>query len=372
MGEDATVDLPGLERSRLATGVRFLRLHYYADPEKDERWLAQVEQEMSDTPNDFKREILMAELTGHPYFDNDKLAEYYKSCPKPVWTLGLPNHTADVHVVLRKFLEREVWPVKGQFGPTIGRIDFWDKVRPNCLYMISADPALGLTKKGDPDSCAAKVFETMSWTEVACAEGKWNTHEFGMILNWLGRYFNMALIGVERNTHGEAVLNTLEFEAMYPQAVGEHMGPGIYYHTEWDDRITKQEPTRKPGWPTTTKTKTLALDMLAYGLISGQITIRDAKTIAQMMRFVHLPDGKYGGEAGSHDDNVLAAAIGAALLNMRPIKTTFVAEQMPISPSAINVMAEFAKRNDDMPAGFDPWASILANRAEEDEYQENF
>lgn len=52
-------ELPGLERKDLPSGDRYLKLHHYADPDKDLAWLEQVRREMSGTPAQFKQQILM-------------------------------------------------------------------------------------------------------------------------------------------------------------------------------------------------------------------------------------------------------------------------------------------------------------------------
>ncbi|RYG33579.1 hypothetical protein EON81_17815 [bacterium] len=54
--------IPGLQRSDLASGARYLKLHHFADPEKDSDWLERIRREMSDTPYEFRREILMEDV----------------------------------------------------------------------------------------------------------------------------------------------------------------------------------------------------------------------------------------------------------------------------------------------------------------------
>ncbi|MBX3117856.1 MAG: hypothetical protein KF784_02240 [Fimbriimonadaceae bacterium] len=70
MDETDTSAVPGFERFDLATGARYLKIHYYADPSKDEAWLEQVRREMADTPREFEVEILMRELVidGKPVY----------------------------------------------------------------------------------------------------------------------------------------------------------------------------------------------------------------------------------------------------------------------------------------------------------------
>ena len=57
-----TAALPGVEVRDLPSGARYLKLHHFADPDKGEAWLERVRREMSDTPFEFRREILMEDV----------------------------------------------------------------------------------------------------------------------------------------------------------------------------------------------------------------------------------------------------------------------------------------------------------------------
>jgi hypothetical protein len=131
----------------------------------------------------------------------------------------------------------------------------------------------------------------------------------------LGRWYNTALIGVERNNHGHAVLNALLHSAGYPQS---HGAGGIYFHQEYDEK--KNPTSMRPGWPTTPKTKYFALDGLATSLTGGDIHPRSRRTVSELMTYVKKSGGKAGGEGRSHDDAVIALSIADALLKMRPRK----------------------------------------------------
>ncbi|XOB41782.1 MAG: hypothetical protein ACKKMS_00060 [Candidatus Nealsonbacteria bacterium] len=109
-------------------------------------------------------------------------------------------------------------------------------------YVIGADPAEGLATG---DDSAAKVFKKSTWRQVAGIRGKWDPRTFAVKLDQLGRKYNFALIGVERNNHGHAVLLKLR-ELEYPR---------IYVH--WD---------KKYGWITDSKTKYILLDELGEAL----------------------------------------------------------------------------------------------------------
>lgn len=52
----------GVEEKQLVAGGTYLKVHYYADPDKDDEWLEATRKSMIDTPRQFEVEILMKEL----------------------------------------------------------------------------------------------------------------------------------------------------------------------------------------------------------------------------------------------------------------------------------------------------------------------
>lgn len=83
------MSLAGFERYDLPTGARYLKIHHYADPSKDEAWLESVRRDMADTPRDFKRQILMDEdvYDGEPVFPDYADSRH---CPVRFHGHGLP------------------------------------------------------------------------------------------------------------------------------------------------------------------------------------------------------------------------------------------------------------------------------------------
>ncbi len=79
-----------IERFDLPTGARYLRIPHYADPAKDQNWLDAVRVEMKDTPDQFRREILMDDTVyeGQPvyetYQDGLHCPIKYRTSPIPV------------------------------------------------------------------------------------------------------------------------------------------------------------------------------------------------------------------------------------------------------------------------------------------------
>ena len=165
-------------------------------------------------------------------------------------------------------------------------------------YVLGADTAEGITQAGRSDYCSADVLHAKTGAQVAHLHGKWDTREYAMILDELARFFCMALLAPERNNHGHAVISTLMHECEYPN---------LYEHEEYDSKTASS--ARKPGWPTSVKSKTLMLDTLASDLLSGDVRIKNAETVREMMTFVKKPGGKAGGEGASHDDCVISIAV---------------------------------------------------------------
>jgi hypothetical protein len=181
-------------------------------------------------------------------------------------------------------------------------------------YVVSADTALGLNLTGDKDYDSGSVWDATNWEQVGHIHGRWDTHLFGIMLAELGFWYGTALLIIERNTHGFAVINGALHGAKYPKMIRGECS-GLYMHEDFDER--KKQKVMRPGWPTTQKSKYFMLDEAASALAEGDLILNAPETIREAMRFVHLPGGKAGGEAGSHDDRVIDMALGATALRMQ-------------------------------------------------------
>lgn len=251
-------------------------------------------------------------VSGAPYFDTEIIDKLLKSAPEPIYRANFEHHKPGVHeefaLDIETFAKR-----KGKLLPFEADFEVWHLPEDGEAYVIGADPAEGLNPKGAPDNCSASVLRRSDGVQCAHVEGVWGTHVFGMMLAALGGYYNIALVGPERNNHGHAVINSMLNVANYPHQSGTEP-KGIYVHVSYDRRDPQKELSKKPGFPTTAESKTLALDALKTAVeVERTVTINSPKVLRQMLRFVHLKDGKYGGESGSHDDSVMSQAIAVYL-----------------------------------------------------------
>lgn len=187
-----------------------------------------------------------------------------------------------------------------------GDLKIWQKPRIGRRYVIGADVAEGIA--GDKtDYSSADVIDTLTGQQVAHYNGKLDPDRFGEFLNWLGRYYNNALMGVEANNHGLTTLTTLKHKN-YPK---------IYQREKLDSMGTGRKE-RKAGWLTTSKSKFKIIDQL-YALVRDHDTgIVSMETIGEFKNYSILEDGSFGGKPGCHDDRVMSYAIACEMLITMP------------------------------------------------------
>jgi hypothetical protein len=176
-------------------------------------------------------------------------------------------------------------------------------------YYIGADTAEGL-ERGDFDS--AHVVDGVTGQEVAVLHGTWAPVFFADKLHELGKRFNHALIAVERNNHGHAVLMRLlegaEGRKAYPRA-------RIYCHVLEE---TDSDHWR-PGWPTDVVTKPRMEAGLDALLEKHPECFADGPTVTELIGVVYRKDGSVGAPAGGHDDRFMSRGIAEMCRYYGPI-----------------------------------------------------
>lgn len=178
-------------------------------------------------------------------------------------------------------------------GPAAnGWLRLWARPKPGVEYVISADPSEGVG--GDPG--AGAIFERATGVHVGSIHGQFSTWEMAGVLADAGREFNEALLVVERNNHGHAVLQALEHHHHYPSI----------YRAPKDSR---------PGWNTGAIARATSLERLHNAHRTGEWSSPDRVTLAEMLRFIVRSDGRPEAAAGAHDDCVMAHAIGWDVLS---------------------------------------------------------
>lgn len=184
-------------------------------------------------------------------------------------------------------------------------VRIWEHPQPGEAYVGGADAR---SESGKPnDFSAASFSHRATRRQVATIHGHLESDEYAYLLCRLGAYFNMAVIGVEINEHGWAVLNTLR--KIYP-------APYLFHQLIKGETAVK--PTKRVGWHTNSATKPLMIDALAAHLRDQSVTIVDRMTLDELYGYQHLEGGGTGADPEdpeAHDDLVIGKAIALQVAN---------------------------------------------------------
>ncbi|MGD0097736.1 MAG: terminase [Terracidiphilus sp.] len=173
-------------------------------------------------------------------------------------------------VALRQNGELEIWlpPLKGK------------------EYLVAVDPAGG---GSEGDYSAAQVLELATGLQCAEFAGHVGGLELARLMTELAREYNQAWLVVERNNHGSGVLALAESVCGYK-------------------RVYRQGG--QAGWLTTSMSRPEMLGRLDAALVERPTCFQSRRLLAECRSFVRLRDGGTGARPGTHDDRVMAMAIG--------------------------------------------------------------
>jgi hypothetical protein len=126
---------------------------------------------------------------------------------------------------------------------------------------------------------------------LQCAEfaGHLGGLELARLVTRLAAEYNKAWLVVERNNHGSGVLALIDTVCDYR-------------------RVFRQ--AGQLGWLTTSVSRPAALGRLDAALVEQPERFQSRRLLAECRSFVRLPNGSSGARPGTHDDRVMAMAIG--------------------------------------------------------------
>lgn len=191
----------------------------------------------------------------------------------------------DVEVITRRAAQAGA-PVESQDN---GRLSVWLPVQPGWQYIIGADAAGGGT---DGDFACAQVIDRKMGLQCAELHGHFPPQELASRVARLAREYNAALIAVERNNHGHAVLAHLTTNLGYSN---------IYMQGQ------------QPGWLTSVASRPPMIENLAALLSEAPERFSSQRLLTECRTFVRKPDGAPAAASGAHDDCVMAMAIAQAV-----------------------------------------------------------
>ena len=169
-----------------------------------------------------------------------------------------------------------------------GDLEIWLPPVKGKEYLVAVDPAGG---GSEGDYSAAQVVEMETGLQCAEFAGHVGGLELARLITQLATEYEGAWLVVERNNHGSGVLALVETACKYA-------------------RIYRQGG--QAGWLTTSVSRPAMLGRLDAALVEEPERFQSRKLLSECRSFVRLPNGNSGAQAGTHDDRVMAMAIGLA------------------------------------------------------------
>lgn len=239
-------------------------------PDRDQAWFDKETKNMS------RREVAQElecnfNMSGETVFSPEDLEKYSQMCKEPEYRTGF---------------DRNLW--------------IWEKNKQGKSYFISADVARGDGK----DFSTAIVFCAETMTVVAEYRGKCTPDIFSKVLYDLGVEYGNALMVVENNTVGFAVLEKLR-EVEYPN---------LYYSIKSTHEFVEEYQAENmnnavAGFSMTSKTRPLIVAKLEEFIRNGLITLYSARLLSEMRTFI-WNNGRPEAMRSYNDDLIMACAVG--------------------------------------------------------------
>ena len=171
-----------------------------------------------------------------------------------------------------------------------GALWVWKEPIDGHEYIIGADCAEGQAEKND-NSCF-QVIDTSTLEQVA--EFYSNIivpHEFAQVLNQIAIYYNNALLVVESNGPGGAVLSNLQHTLFYDNLHFENV----------------KSANVKPGIKTSAVNRPLYLESLQNRLLNQTVRINSIRFVMELQTFEYNPNTrKAEAQKHHHDDAIMS------------------------------------------------------------------
>ncbi|MFC6646185.1 terminase [Granulicella cerasi] len=167
-----------------------------------------------------------------------------------------------------------------------GALRVWLPARAGRQYLVAVDTAGGV---GEGDFAAVQVLDIATGMQCAELQERLRPAELARVVAALAREYGEALVAVERNNHGAAVIAYLETQERY----------GRLYRLRGE-----------AGWLTTSASKPEMIARLDAWLGERAEAVMSERLLRECRSFVVSEGGRMGAAAGRHDDLVMAMALG--------------------------------------------------------------
>lgn len=220
-------------------------------------------------------------VTGSTVFDSNRVnnvlqtlySEKQAFIPKDkIIALGLPNEL------------RNLYPKS---------LHIWEIPKKGEHYYIGIDCSEGLKQ----DYSTAIILNSKGEQCGEFANNQLKPYQLADVFDTLGRYYNKALLTVEKASGGHSVIERLRQEKQY-----RNMTKYVTYD-EHNKKVTNV------GFDTNAKSKSIIINDCREWFERGLILLRSRELLEEMKVFVANENGSMGAISGSHDDRVIGLSL---------------------------------------------------------------
>lgn len=246
------------------------KLPWHVHPDRGQEWFEKETRNMS------RREIAQElecnfNMSGETVFAAEDLELYHDMIKDPKYRTGF---------------DRNLW--------------IWEERKQENSYLISADVARGDGK----DYSVCHVFKLETMELVAEYQGKCTPDVFSRVLFDVGQEYGNALLVVENNSVGFAVLDKLK-EMQYPNLYHSIKSTHEFVEEYQADQMTNAVP----GFSMTSKTRPLIVAKLEEFIRNNLIKIYSPRLLNEMKTFI-WNSGRAEAMRSYNDDLIIACAVG--------------------------------------------------------------
>lgn len=279
-----------------------------------------INQECEDDFNEFKRE--------YPTTIQDAFGVSSKSVFGSIKLLEAKENLRASGIKPYRFSYRHPVDVKGVsirdvlFPFSKGSVRIFEPPQQGAVYIAGADCSHG-TPDSDDSAFVIRKFDTSlnKLVEVASFNGKIEATEFAGLLYIICSWYNTALLGVERNNVGIAVLEILSKILRYPK---------LYWHYNKDPLDKRSTNNFKYGIDVEGPNRQIMVRDGITFFKQGYTITRSMEIFEQMDTFCENPKtGKIEASAGNNDDLVMADLICEQMSKEIHIKTEVPPNRKP-------------------------------------------
>ena len=269
---------------RLSTGEEIITYGKYWSPWLEEQYRALTERGDS---SKFRQEILRDFLgTGNTVIPKSTIEHIKLTLEDPIKTPEYLNFQDRKGNKYNIKLNKSMW--------------IWNEPEKNHTYTIGVDISSGEAN----DYSVIQILDTTTKEQVLEAEIKLIPRELSKLVEYLGYYYNLAIIVPERTGMGVTVCQDLQ-ESGYPKLYHSNLIPNA--------KNKKLKTKGTIGFLTGPTTKPILNEALINCLDQEGYYIKSQRVYKQAQTYVYLSPIKTGAEKGSGNDDIIIG-LGLALM----------------------------------------------------------